>query len=182
MKLDSVMSFSSKFFANIPDTYCLYDGKNTKCMDCPYTIKTGVVCSQKHMDTPRGTFNRKSYCVNNGKNTKCMECPNTIKTGIICNAPHIDTPFGSGPFDRFSDEFFKDEKEYLDYTNILDELNLQIKNPKLYNRYLELKNSNTNPQNCTCVECVLLVLEKIDRDTDPTPVPKHISQFIFLDK
>ena len=80
----------------------------------------------------------------------------------------------------------------MDYTNYLDELNLQIKNPKLYNRYLELKNSNTNPQNCTCVECVLLVLEKIDRYTESDTNPesktnpssksntKHISQFIFF--
>jgi hypothetical protein len=185
---------------NIPDCYCVYDGKNTKCMDCPYTLRTGIVCSQKHMDTPHGAVHRISYCVNNGKNTKCMECPNTIKTGIICNAPHIDTPFGSGRlpsgireaypdlFDRFSDDYFKDEKEYLDYTNYIDELNLQIKDPKLYNRYLELKNSNTNPQKCTCVECVLLVLEKLDivqkldRDTKPSSDTKHISQFIFLEK
>lgn len=176
------MSSSSKPFV-IPESYCFFDGKNTKCKDCPYTIRTGIDCSERHMDTPHGAVHRKSYrksyCVNNGRNTKCMECPNTIKTGMVCNAPHIDTPFGTGPFDRFSDEYFNDEKEYLDYTNYLDELNLQIKDPQLYNRYLEIKNSNTNPKNCTCVECVLLFFEKLD--TVPKSNAKHISQFKFLD-
>ena len=94
------------------------------------------------------------------------------------------------PFDRFSNKYFKDDKEYMDYTNYLDELNLQIKDLKLYNRYLEIKNSNTNPKKCTCVECILLFFKKLDTwpesETNPEldidPAPKHISQFKFLEK
>ena len=58
----------------------------------------------------------------------------------------------------------------------------QIKDQKLYNRYLEIKNSNTNSKKCICVECVLLFFEKLDTAPKLDSAPKHISEFIFLDK